>query len=687
MNNNPFISIVVPAYNCENTIEKCLDSLIQISYPLYEIIVIDDGSTDKTPKLLKRYKDLTVITTKNKGPSHARNLGIKRAKGDFIAFTDSDCIVSEDWLGELLKGFIHENVAGVGGDQISPNDETPLGKTIQQFMKTVGFVSDYMKTAGKLVRTKHNPSCNVLYKKAVLLEAGMFDEKLWPGEDVEIDLKISRLGYHFYYNPKAVVFHYRPQTVRSFYKMMKRYGWAQAYLFKKYGAFRAIHYEPLALLGVFGVLLFLASMGFYLAFFSFIGISVILPFVLVLSKTKNLEKTFCFSILGATLLCSWNLGFIKGLWETQKKKSTQKKPVRILEVYYEPKKSGITRHVEHIVTGLKDDKNLFFYILCSTYDSRIPRFYRSGNIMVKQVAGAKYFSFWGMIEIFIAVRKWKIDIVHIHNLQSLFWANLPKIFLPSTRFFFTPQVINFESNSLEKIFYFIWRYFSVLTDKIIAISEYQKNKLANMGIKKESDIVSICNSIPPLFRSPDIKAEPLSIEIKNPCIVSAIRFVSQKNPLKIIDIARQVCLKHPDVTFYILGEGELQSKVKKQILKENLQKRVILPGYRKDALAIIQKADMVLSTSRWEGLPYSILEAMLLGKPTIATNIEGHRSLIIDGETGFLADSSREFSEKILTLLKEDSLKKQMGEKAKKLFDEKFSFTEFIRKTRDLYLE
>ena len=111
-------------------------------------------------------------------------------------------------------------------------------------MKSVGFVADYLKMQDRLIRTRHNPTCNVMYRREVLLEAGLFDEALWPGEDVDIDLKITRLGYELYYNPGAVVWHYRPKDAGAFSRMMRRYGWAQAYLVRKYGLFRLIHYVP-----------------------------------------------------------------------------------------------------------------------------------------------------------------------------------------------------------------------------------------------------------------------------------------------------------------------------------------------------------------------------------------------------------------------------------------------------------
>ena len=313
VNNTTNITIIIPAYNCRDTIAKCVDSLLALRWPHKEIIIVDDCSTDGTPEILARYGDaIRVIRSPNGGPSRARNIAVREAQGEFIAFTDSDCIVAEDWLDELFRGFVSEKTAGVGGDQQSPADDTPFGKNIHAFMKSVGFVADYLKIQDRLIRTRHNPTCNVMYRREVLLEAGLFDEALWPGEDVDIDLKISRLGYELYYNPGAVVCHYRPKDAGAFSRMMRRYGWAQSYLVRKYGLFRLIHYVPFFTAALVGGLIALAIIKTVL----FVGLSILaLLFITLIFtlKTKSLKLGVYFLFLFFILLYNWNLGFAKGI--------------------------------------------------------------------------------------------------------------------------------------------------------------------------------------------------------------------------------------------------------------------------------------------------------------------------------------------------------------------------------------
>ena len=117
---HPSISIVIPVYNCEDTVGKCLESLLQLEGNDYEIIMMNDGSTDRTLEICGSIPEIQTVTLENGGPSRARNKGIELARGEFIVFTDGDCVVDRNWLAELRKGFDAPDVAGVGGNQIEP---------------------------------------------------------------------------------------------------------------------------------------------------------------------------------------------------------------------------------------------------------------------------------------------------------------------------------------------------------------------------------------------------------------------------------------------------------------------------------------------------------------------------------------------------------------------------------------
>lgn len=312
----PLISIIIPVKNGQKTIKKCLDSLKKLNYANYEIIAVDDNSSDGTRQILNSYPGLQVIETSGVGPSGCRNLGIKLSKGEYLAFTDADCIVHPEWLNELHKGFVEEAieaclVVGVGGDQQSPADETEFGKLVQAFLKTVGFVADYVKSrtsqTSQISQTSHNPTCNVMYRREVFDKVGGFLEELWPGEDVELDCRVKKIG-KLIYNPLAIVYHYRPDKLWGFCKMMERYGEAQGFLVRRYGAFRLIHYEPLFLFILFSAVISLIVHNLRLGIGCFL-FCLLMPVVYLLVKAKSIR----FIQLFVTTIFYWNLGFVKGM--------------------------------------------------------------------------------------------------------------------------------------------------------------------------------------------------------------------------------------------------------------------------------------------------------------------------------------------------------------------------------------
>ena len=307
---HPKISVVIPVYNCRETIRKCLNALAALDHSSFEVIVVDDGSTDGTAEICEAFPGTKVIRLDRGGPSCARNVGISQAQGEFVAFTDGDCIVDRKWLAELEKGFGRPEVAGVGGDQKSPEDETTTGKRIQEFLKLIGFMTDYIKTASTMRETEHNPSCNVMYRKSALAEVGGFDEELFPSEDVELDLKIRRRGYGLLYNPAAVVGHYRPGNYRDFASMMKRYGGSQRYLVARHGFFRRLHFVP-AILGMWLIMIIVGLIYNPPVGLAILALSCAAP-VWFFVKTRNIGKSLQFTLLFVITVSEWNLGFLRG---------------------------------------------------------------------------------------------------------------------------------------------------------------------------------------------------------------------------------------------------------------------------------------------------------------------------------------------------------------------------------------
>ncbi len=306
--NIPKISIIIATKNAQRTIRKCLDSIFSLDYSKYEVIVVSDGSKDNTNNILKAYINrIKFITTEGIGPSAVRNLAARQADAEYIAFTDSDCIVDKNWLTELLKGFKEYPVAvACGGVQKLPFDSTSFEKRVFLFMKKTGFITEYMrKTKGaNLIEVNHNASCNVMYKRDIFLKEEGFLEGLWPGEDVELDFRLKKKDYKVVFNPKAIIYHYQSKDLKSFLRMMYRYGWAQGFLVRKYSIFRKVQTIPISII----ILLFL--------FLSLLFLNKTLAFCFIFAVTF-LAVVYLSDFYSLGLFLSggifWYFGFIIGL--------------------------------------------------------------------------------------------------------------------------------------------------------------------------------------------------------------------------------------------------------------------------------------------------------------------------------------------------------------------------------------
>ncbi|XRO76583.1 glycosyltransferase [Methanocaldococcus sp. 10A] len=237
------VSIVVATYNRKDKLEKCLNALVSQTFPQedYEIIIVDDGSTDGTYEFLKKkqkeIKNLRVFRQNNKGPAAARNLGIKNAKGKIIFFTDDDVIVPSNWIEEFLKVFEkYPEVVAVGG-YLEASEEM-IKKNI--FARYEAYISKLAyNMPNKLYiggfETFGVVTCNAAYKKDVIEEVGYFDESfpVAAGEDADLKLRISLKGYKFAFIPLKAT-HIQDYNFKRFWRQQVARGIGDVYFAKKW---------------------------------------------------------------------------------------------------------------------------------------------------------------------------------------------------------------------------------------------------------------------------------------------------------------------------------------------------------------------------------------------------------------------------------------------------------------------
>ncbi len=225
LSQTPSVSIIVCSYNGGATLRACLESLGQINYPNYEVILADDGSTDDTAKIAADFPRVRYIHQPNRGLSVARNTGAAAAQGEVFVYTDSDCMADNDWLYYLIGTLTSGDYAGVGG----PNFPPPARNWIQACVAAApGGPSHVLLTD---VVAEHIPGCNMGFWRWAFENAGGFDPEYHKaGDDVDFCWRLQQAGGVIAFSPTAVVWHHRRFTLRAFRRQQEGYGEAESLL-------------------------------------------------------------------------------------------------------------------------------------------------------------------------------------------------------------------------------------------------------------------------------------------------------------------------------------------------------------------------------------------------------------------------------------------------------------------------
>lgn len=224
------ISIIIPIIEINDYLRESIPQILKLDNQDFEIIVLPNkASNNKWPKT-------RIIPTGFSNPSKKRNLGVKEAKGEIIAFLDDDAYPKKDWLDKTLKHFKNEKIVAVGGPAITPKDDSIFqkasgamsesfiggGKARERFIPTgnIHFVDDW-------------PTVNLLVRRDVFIKSGGFDPRYWPGEDTKLCLELLKYG-KIIYDPKAIVYHHRRASLIKHLKQNGNYGLHRGHFAKLY---------------------------------------------------------------------------------------------------------------------------------------------------------------------------------------------------------------------------------------------------------------------------------------------------------------------------------------------------------------------------------------------------------------------------------------------------------------------
>jgi cellulose synthase/poly-beta-1,6-N-acetylglucosamine synthase-like glycosyltransferase len=208
------ISVVVPARNAASTIEGCLLALRQQSLPRdrFEVIVVDDGSTDETASIVERH-GVTLVRQAHQGAAAARNKGVDVAEGELLLFTDADCEPAPNWIEEMVRPFEDPTVVGVKGVY-----RTRQKGLVARFVQCE--YEERYELMAKRERIDFIDTYSAGYRRGVFLAHGGFDAR-FPNasvEDQELSFRLAEEGHKMVFNPRAVVYHRHADSVTAYFK-------------------------------------------------------------------------------------------------------------------------------------------------------------------------------------------------------------------------------------------------------------------------------------------------------------------------------------------------------------------------------------------------------------------------------------------------------------------------------------
>jgi glycosyltransferase involved in cell wall biosynthesis len=367
--------------------------------------------------------------------------------------------------------------------------------------------------------------------------------------------------------------------------------------------------------------------------------------------------------------------------------------MKILQIYYEPIPAGQGTHVLALVRGLLQKGQHQVTVVLPHKLQRSRAAFEQAGAEVIPLPIAKLV--WrpgaaGVLASLIGQRDF--DIVHVHSQEAGVAARLIARAAGARRIFYTPQTVDIRQAAWHGLYVLVERGLARLTDVIISVNEADRKRMVAWGIPAHK-IVTIPNGIDlGLFGEPAELGplrQALGLDEARPLVMQVGRLSVQKDPLLFVKGAARVVQACPNAQFVLLGEGPLSETLRTRIHALGLDEHVRLAGWRSDAATLMAAADVVTLSSRWEGSPHTLLEAMACAKPVVATAVNGCPEIVLDGVTGYLSPpgDADQWARQVLRLLSDPVQAAAMGQRGRQRVEEHFALPDMIARIERLYEE
>lgn len=372
--------------------------------------------------------------------------------------------------------------------------------------------------------------------------------------------------------------------------------------------------------------------------------------------------------------------------------------MKILHIITASEWGGAQEVCYNIAVNLKQ-KGVFVEVACSPGGLLVNKL-RESNIPARLIYSfrRKFFSPFCDLKTFFSlyslIKRDGYDIVHCHSTKAGFLGRLAAKFAHIPKIYFTVHGWSFYTNYYKRARWFLTlleKISALFSDKIICVSDFDKQEGLRRKIAPERKFIVIKNGVVFNFVSANESLETrrtLGIMNQEVVVGMAGRLTDQKNPLLFLRAAKEIYRKYNEAKFVLLGEGDLSAQCRNFVVKNNLAGKILLLGGRPpgETRKIISSFDIFVLTSRFEGLPLVLIEAMFAKKPIVASDVCGNRELIKGGENGFLAELSPEsFAEKISRLIENPRLRLLAGQNGYNMASANFTLGRMLGQYNDLY--
>jgi glycosyltransferase involved in cell wall biosynthesis len=365
---------------------------------------------------------------------------------------------------------------------------------------------------------------------------------------------------------------------------------------------------------------------------------------------------------------------------------------------------GTKKHLELLVTNL--DKGSFdVTVACPS--ARHPSYGDESIAAELQAAGVRTYivemhraiapssdltSFW---QLWSLMRRDSFDVIHTHSSKGGFLGRFAARCAGAKAVVHTAHGLYFlGQQGFSRVFYLgLERLAGCLTDQFIAVSESEKAVAVEHGLFRPEQVVVIENGIE--SSSADLaidlvrQRQKLGLDPDRPVVGTVSRFNPQKDPATLLRAVALVIQAAPEVQFVWCGDGELKSQAESLARHLGIHEHIIFTGYRKDALELMALFDVFVVSSLFEGLSYTLLEVMSLGKPVVATDVTGSKDVVAHGETGLRVtpQNPSALAEAVLRLIRSPDEARRMGQAGRGLVARRFTLKRMIAKTEQVYRE